>query len=331
MCENFTNDFMVKLDGKIPDDAMAIVLKELQMHVCNFEIEKKTTDVVLYQDIIPKCYKIYMVSKKIEGFSETTLKAYDLILNDFLIKVRKKLEDITSNDIRVYLYESQEIRNVSLRTVENWRKVINAFLEWCRGEGYIKLNPCRQISPIRYEKKLREPLSGVEMELVRYACQSQRERAIIEILYSTGCRVTELSNLNRSDVDFSNGEVHLFGKGKKHRISYMNAKSEVALKKYLETRTDLNDSLFVSQKSPYGRLKKNAIELIVRKVGERAGIERRLFPHLIRHTTATDAIDRGMDVTELQKILGHADLETTMIYAKISQENVKRSHKKYIV
>ena len=169
------------------------------------------------------------------------------------------------------------------------------------------------------------------MELVRYACQSQRERAIIEILYSTGCRVTELSNLNRSDVDFSNGEVHLFGKGKKHRISYMNAKAEVVLKKYLETRTDLNDSLFVSQKSPYGRLKKNAIELIVRKVGERAGIERRLFPHLIRHTTATDAIDRGMDVTELQKILGHADLETTMIYAKISQENVKRSHKKYIV
>lgn len=195
----------------------------------------------------------------------------------------------------------------------------------------MKLNPCRQISPIRYEEKPREPLNGIEMELVRYACENQRERAIIETFYSTGCRVTELSNLNICDIDFNTGEVHLFGKGKKHRTSYVNAKSEVALKKYLETRNDSNVALFVSQRKPHQRLKKNAIESIVRQIGERSGINRRLFPHLIRHTTATDAIDRGMDATELQKLLGHADLETTMIYAKISQENVKRSHKKYIV
>lgn len=331
MCENFTSEFMLKLDGKISNDAMAVVLKELQMYVCNFEIESRKTDMVLYHDVIPKCYKIYMISKKIEGFSEESSKAYHLILNDFFIHINNDLENITSNDIRSYLYESQIRRNASLRTVENWRKVINAFFEWCRCEGYLKLNPCRQISPIRYEEKPRERLNGIEMELVRYACENQRERAIIETFYSTGCRVTELSNLNICDIDFNTGEVHLFGKGKKHRTSYVNAKSEVALKKYLETRNDSNVALFVSQRKPHQRLKKNAIESIVRQIGERSGINRRLFPHLIRHTTATDAIDRGMDATELQKLLGHADLETTMIYAKISQENVKRSHKKYIV
>ena len=169
------------------------------------------------------------------------------------------------------------------------------------------------------------------MELVRDACKTYREKAIIETLYSTGCRVTELARLKKTDVDFQKGEVYLFGKGNKHRISYLNAKAEVALKKYLFSRTDNDPALFVSDRNPYHGIQKTTIEQIVKKIGQCSGIGRRVFPHLIRHTTATDALERGMNVTELQKILGHEKLNTTMIYAKVCQENVKYSHRRYVV
>lgn len=238
---------------------------------------------------------------------------------------------MTTNDIRAYLYNYQQVNQVSNRYMDGKRLVINTFLEWCRDEGYINKNPCKKIHPIKYEIKPIEPLSGIELELIRDACKTYRERAIIETLYSTGCRVTELTRLTRSDIDFQKGEVYLFGKGNKHRISYINARAEVALKKYLFSRDDDNPALFVSERKPYNALKKTSIECIVRKIGERSGIGRRVYPHLIRHTTATDALQRGMDVFDLQKIFGHEKLNTTMIYVKLCQENVKYSHKKYIV
>lgn len=220
---------------------------------------------------------------------------------------------------------------MSNRTMDGRRLVINTFLEWCRTERYIDWNPCSQIRPIKYESKPREPLTGIELELVRDACRTYREKAIIEVFYSTGCRVSEMVNLSKSDVDFVKGEVKLFGKGAKHRISYINARAEVSLKKYLFSRRDENPALFVSDRNPHDRLKKTAIEKVVREIGERSGIGRRVFPHLIRHTTATDALERGMNVAEVQKILGHEKLDTTMIYAKVCQENVKHDHRRYIV
>lgn len=211
------------------------------------------------------------------------------------------------------------------------RKGIGKLAALYLSNNYISKNPCKQIHPIKYEAKLREPLTGVEMELIRDACQTRREKAIIETFYSTGCRVSELAILKKTDVDFRKGEVHLFGKGSKHRISYINAKAEVALKKYLFSRSDDCPALFVTDRSPVRALKKEGIESIVRKIGERSGIERRVYPHLIRHTTATDALERGMNVAEVQKILGHEKLDTTMIYAKVCQDNVKYDHKRYIV
>ena len=154
---------------------------------------------------------------------------------------------------------------------------------------------------------------------------------MVELFYSTGCRVSELTRLKRKDVDFQQGEVHLFGKGSKHRTSYLNAKAEVYLKKYLFSRRDNNEALFVSERKPHNSLKKTAVESIIRKLGERSNIGRRVYPHLIRHTTATDALERGMNVVELQRILGHEKLDTTMIYAKICQDSIKYNHKRYVV
>lgn len=329
--ENFAKDFMVRLDGKVSNEDMVTILQELQMFTSNYDIQKKETNIVLYDNQLPDCYKVYMVAKKLEGLSEGTLKTYDLYLKDFLMSVNKSISCITTDDIRIYLYNFQKNRHVGNRSLDGRRLVINTFFQWCTDEGYITQNPCRQIRPIKYESKLREPLTGIEMELIRDACRTYREKAIIELFYSTGCRVSELVALNKDDIDFRKGEVHLFGKGNKHRLSYINAKAEVALKKYLFTRKDDNEALFVSERKPYNRIKKTGVEKIVREIGERSEVGRRVYPHLIRHTTATDALERGMNVAEVQKILGHEKLDTTMIYAKVCQENVKYDHKRYIV
>lgn len=329
--ENFAKDFMVRLDGKVSNEDMVTILQELQMFTSNYDIQKKETNIVLYDNQLPDCYKVYMVAKKLEGLSEGTLKTYDLYLKDFLMSVNKSISYINTDDIRIYLYNFQKTRHVGNRSLDGRRLVINTFFQWCTDEGYITQNPCRQIRPIKYESKLREPLTGIEMELIRDACRTYREKAIIELFYSTGCRVSELVTLNKDDIDFRKGEVHLFGKGNKHRLSYINAKAEVALKKYLFTRKDDNEALFVSERKPYNRIKKTGVEKIVREIGERSEVGRRVYPHLIRHTTATDALERGMNVAEVQKILGHEKLDTTMIYAKVCQENVKYDHKRYIV
>lgn len=331
MQSNFANEFITRLDGKISEEEMQLILQELQMFSNDYDIQKKETSVVPYEEQLPDCYRVYMVAKKIEGLSKGTLQTYKLYLEHFLLNVCKPIEEITANDIRVYLYSYQQTRKVSNRTMDGRRLVLNTFFDWCFQEGYIPQNPCRQIHPIKYETKLVEPLTGVELELVRDACRTQREKALVEMFYSTGCRVSEMARLQKTDVDFRKGEVHLFGKGSKHRISYINAKAEVALKKYLLQRTDDNPSLFVSARKPYKPLAKEGIEAIIKKIGERSEIGRRVYPHLIRHTTATDALERGMNVAEVQKILGHEKLDTTMIYAKVCQENVKFDHKRFIV
>lgn len=329
---DFAKEFLAKLDGKINDNDLATVLRELESFASNYDIEKKQTELVEYSCNTPPCYNAYLVSKKIEGLSDQTLKAYDMCLTHFFRNISKPLELVTANDIRIYLYEYQKTRGISNRTLDGKRLILNTFLDWCRAEKYIQENPCEQIKPIKYERKEREPLTSIELELVRDACVTKRERAIIEVFYSTGCRVSELVNLKISDIDFQNGEVHLFGKGKKHRTSYLNAKAEVALKKYMwSERKGNSNAVFTGNRSPYNPLRKTSIEQIVRRIGERSGIERRVYPHLIRHTTATDALDRGMNVAEIQKILGHEKLDTTMIYAKICQDSVKYNHRKYIV
>lgn len=329
--ENFATEFVTKLDGKISDEALKTVLQELQLFASNYDISQRETHIVPYQSKIPDCYKVYMVAKKIEGMSPESMKTYNYYLTDFFEHITKPLNELTADDIRIYLYEYQQRTGVTNRTLDGKRVVINTFMDWCASEGYISSNPCKKIKPIKYEVKEREPLSDIELELVRDACADIREKAIVETLYSTGCRVSELERLKLSDIDFQTKEVHLFGKGSKHRTSYMNAKMEVMLKKYLETREDNEDHLFVALRKPHKPINKRSIEQIISRIGKRSGIGRPVYPHLIRHTTATDGLNRGMNVAEVQKILGHAKLDTTMIYAKISHDSVKFNHRRCIV
>lgn len=332
--ENFANEFVSKLDGKISDEALRTVLQELQVFASNYDINQRETHVVPYQSNIPDCYRVYMVAKKIEGMSPESMKTYNFYLTDFFEHINRPFEQVTTNDIRIYLYETQKRTGISNRTLDGKRLVINTFMDWCWKEGYIPNNPCASIKPIKFEEKPREPLSNMELEIVRDACENYRDKAIIELFYSTGCRLSEMVNLKISDIDFTSKEVHLFGKGSKHRTSYLNAKAEYMLKKYFELerpKESISDSVFVIFRKPYNEMHKESIYARIKAIQKRSGIERSLFPHLLRHTMATDALNRGMNVAEVKEILGHEKLDTTMIYAKISHDSVKFNHKRYIV
>lgn len=300
----------------------------------NYDISKKTTEVATQNtEDMPQLLKTYLVCKKMEGLSEATLYNYGHCLKIFFNTLNKLPEQITANEIRVFLYKYQEERKISNRTLDKYREYISWFYQWACDEEYIERNPARAIKPIKHEVKPRQALSQIELEYLRKACTTPKEKAIIEVLYSTGCRISELVNLNKFDIDWNEKSVHLFGKGSKHRTSFLNAKAEVALHEYLETRMDAEECLFVSDRRPYHRIKSDALQKIVRTISERASnnIGKHVTPHVLRHTTATTAIRNGMSVEDISKLLGHEKIDTTMIYAKTSMANVQAGHKKYIV
>lgn len=331
MCKDFTTEFATKLYGKLGSEELDLVLKELYVFASNYNIEEKVTEIVPYNGYLPECYKKFFISKQINGVKKTSLESYNECLKDFFRYTNKSLNEIQTDDIRAFLYYLENVRKVSKCTQDCRRLILNSFFGWCKNEGYISTNPCAKINRIRFEPNIRQPLSNIELERVRYACDNLRDKTLLEFFYSTGCRVQEVVNLNVTDINFEKNEVIVYGKGGKYRTVFLNAKAIVLLEKYIESRQDDNPALFVSLRKPYQRIKKGAMERIIRNIGYKAGIDRNIFPHLIRHTTATTALNRGMDVTEVKEMLGHKKIETTMIYAKVSQINLKQNHERYIV
>lgn len=331
MREKFVAGFVTSLHEEIPDKYLELIRNKLAVYVNEFDITPRETAIVKYTGYLPEFYKTYLVSRKIEGLSMKTLKLYDLYLNDFFFTVNKDAKEITANDIRVYLYNAQQARNLSNRTLDSRRTAIHVFFAWASGEGYIDKNPCGTIKNIKYERIQKTPLTDIELERVRQACKTPREKALIEFLYSTGARVTEACTVKISDLDFAKSEVIVLGKGNKHRKTYLNARSKILLNQYLNIRDDTSEYLFVGSRKPHAPLKKAAVEKILRGIGEEAGMDRPLTPHLFRHTLATLLLQRGTPITEVQKILGHANINTTMIYAKVAENDVKTSHMKYAI
>lgn len=327
----FENEFMMKLIGKIPDEYLQTIQQQLEMTLVNYEVTEKETALTIYQDPVPQALKIYLAARKIEGLSVKTLQRYEKTLRNFFTAVNKPLEEITTNDIRAYLYMLLDSGKQAANALDGTRGVIRTFFEWAVDEELVSKNPARQIRPIKGEKKERTFLTDEELERVRDACENRTELAMIDFMYSTGCRVGELVILKKSDISFATHEVKLFGKGAKHRTSYMSAKCEHSLKKYLLGREDESEYLFVGRREPHNPYTNRGVEKLIQKIGERAQLPFKLVPHILRHTTATHALQRGMDVTEIQQLLGHSKLETTMIYAKIAQEDVKANHRKYII
>jgi len=271
----------------------------------------------------------FISAKKIEGCSEKTLKYYQSSIHFLLESIRKPIFKVNTNDIRSFLASYQEGRQLSKVTIDNLRRIYSSFFSWLEDEDYITKSPVRRIHKVKTDSLIKETISDEALEMLRDSCTTLRDLAMVDLLASTGMRVGELVNLNIKDVNFQERQCLVFGKGNKEREVYFNARAKIHLQQYLDTRSDDNTALFVSLKSPYSRLSINGIEVRLRKLGTTCDIGR-VHPHKFRRTLATMAIDKGMPIEQVQKLLGHVKIDTTLHYAMVNQTNVKMAHRKYI-
>ena len=276
-----------------------------------------------------RLFESFLDSKKLEGRSDNTLHYYRTTLEKLLASFDKPLQNVTTNDIREWLLLYKET-GVSNTTVNNVRRIFSSFFGWLEAEEYILRDPMRRIHRVKEEYQIKKPFSEWEIERLRvHLKDSVRDRAMFELLLSTGMRLTELRGLNQGDVDFSEREIIVFGKGAKQRIVYFDERTSLFLQKYLESRDDDNPALFVTIKNPHERLGKAGIGTTVREWGRNTNIEN-VHPHRFRRTMATRALRAGMPIEQIQVILGHSSIETTRIYAKVNQDDVKYAHRKYV-
>ena len=271
----------------------------------------------------------FLAAKKVEGCSLNTLEYYHSTLTKMLEGIDKRVDNIQTDDLRKYLAQHREMRNSSKTTIDNIRRIFSSFFSWLEDENYILKNPVKRIHRIKTPRVVKETLNDEELGALCDCCSNVRDLAMLELLISTGMRVGELVNLNINDVNFNERECVVFGKGEAERIVYFDARCKLHLLEYLDSRKDSNPALFVSFKRPYNRLGINGVEMRLKKLGEDAGVFN-VHPHKFRRTMATNAIDKGMPIEKVQKLLGHMQIDTTMRYAMVNQNNVKISHRKFI-
>ena len=275
------------------------------------------------------CLEAFLTAKRLEGCSEKTLRYYRATIATMLEQVRKSPQQIVTDDLRVYLTEYQAARKSSRVTIDNIRRILSSFFVWLEDEDRIIKSPVRRIHKVKAAQTIKDTYTDEALERLRDACTATRNLAIIDMLASTGMRVGEMVTLNRSNVDFEERECVVFGKGSKERVVYFDARTKIHLQKYLEERKDTNEALFVSLKNPYDRLQIGGLEAMLRRMGRRLQLAR-VHPHKFRRTLATTAIDKGMPIEQVQQLLGHQKIDTTMHYAMVRQQNVKLAHRKFI-
>ena len=325
MKQNFIKDV---IQGMLPylNNAQNEKLQEvLQYTLANYEVTEKKQEKNSEQDFV----ELFLSAKRIEGCSEKSLKYYKATIKAMLTELQKDVKHIVTDDVRKYLTEYHEKKKSSKVTIDNIRRILSSFFSWLEDEDYILKSPVRRIHKVKTGTNIKETYSDEALELMRDNCTELRDLAIIDMLASTGMRVGEMVLLNRNDIDFNERECVVFGKGSKERVVYFDARTKIHLQNYLKSRTDDNPALFVSLKSPHERLKIGGVEVRLREFGKQLGLHK-VHPHKFRRTLATRAIDKGMPIEQVQQLLGHAKIDTTMQYAMVSQNNVKLSHRKYI-
>ena len=276
-----------------------------------------------------KVVDLFISAKRVEGCSAKSLKYYSVTIATMLSAIQKDIRHINTDDLREYLTEYQNGKHASKVTIDNIRRILSSFFSWLEDEDYIVKSPVRRIHKVKSTSTIKEIYSDESLETMRDNCVTIRDLAIIDMLASTGMRVGEMVLLNREDVDFQERECVVLGKGDKERPVYFDARTKLHLQQYLDSRIDDNPALFVSLKAPYNRLKIGGVEVRIRELGRRLGIKK-AHPHKFRRTLATTVIDKGMPIEQLQTLLGHARIDTTLMYAKVKQRNVKLAHRKYI-
>ena len=317
---------LVKILNEMADYLNISQMKKLQETLLKHlaENEAKTEEIPNVEYL-----KMFIDAKQIEGCSERTLQYYRVTIEHMLGSIETPIRKITTDEIRGYLVDYQKVNNCSKVTVDNVRRNMSSFFSWLEEEDYILKSPMRRIHKIKTKQPVKDTITDEMIEKLRDNCTCVRDLAMIDLLYSTGIRVGELVGLNISDIDFEERECIVFGKGDKERRVYFDAKAKLHLQEYIESRTDDNPALFVTLDAPHARLKISGVEIRVRELGRKLNIDK-IHPHKFRRTMATRAIDKGMPIEQVQKILGHSQIDTTMQYAIVNQNNVKVSHRRYI-
>lgn len=277
----------------------------------------------------PDYLELFLSAKRIEGCSEKTLNYYRATILTMLNGLKKDVKQVTTEEIRQYLTDYQARKQSSKVTIDNIRRILSSFFSWLEDEDYILKSPVRRIHKVKTVSNIKETYSDEALELMRDNCNELRDLAMIDLLASTGMRVGEMVLLNREDINFNERECVVFGKGNKERMVYFDARTKIHLQNYLNSRDDSDPALFVSLKSPHYRLIINGVEKRLRNFGQQLGINK-VHPHKFRRTLATLAIDKGMPIEQLQQLLGHKRIDTTLQYAMVKQSNVKIAHRKYL-
>lgn len=317
------------VQGMLPylNNAQVEKLQEVLLHVLwDYDIspsDGKTKE--QEQDLLA----LFLAAKRIEGCSEKSLNYYQATTQAMLDGIGKPIKEIVTEDIRQYLTNYQKERHSSRVTIDNIRRILSSFFSWLEDEDYILKSPVRRIHKVKTASNIKETYSDETLELMRDSCSEMRDLAMIDLLASTGMRVGEMVLLNRDDVDFAERECVVFGKGDKERMVYFDARTKLHLQAYLESRSDDNPALIVSLKAPFNRLSIGGVETRLRELGKQLGVHK-VHPHKFRRTLATMAIDKGMPIEQLQQLLGHKRIDTTLQYAMVKQSNVKLAHRKYI-
>ena len=319
MSNNLTN-YQLELLKNV----LIIQFKNIEITVLTDEIKKKEE-----QNTNEKYINSFLSAKEVEGCSARTIKYYRENIENLIAKLDKPIKIVTTEDIRKYLSDYKESNKCSSVTIDNLRRIFSSFFSWLEDEDYIIKSPVRRIHRVKTATLVKETFSDENIETMRDECKFIRDLAMIELLYSTGIRVGELVNLNIEDINFEDRSCIVQGKGNKQREVYFDARTKIHLKQYLESRKDNNNALFVSKNKPHQRLSISGVERIVRNLDFETNINK-VHPHKFRRTLATMAIDKGMPIEQVQKLLGHVKIETTMHYAMVNQNNVKNSHRKYI-
>lgn len=329
MKEEIVTAIMQEMMPLLNDNQLAVLKETVRAKLCGYDIKKKETSLMRTDQNGMNYLQAFLSSFRQNGKSEGTVEQYQGHLGRMLSYVGKNVQEIEDDDLIDYMHKYKQLRRVSGRYLNNMRLVFNSFFRWLQRRKIILRNPVDGLEPIKYRQTVKKPLSPEELEKVRCACERERDLAIVEFLYSSAVRVSELTALNRDDICWEADDVMVLGKGNKEREVYLNARAHLHLRQYLESRTDDNPALFVGEKAPHERLTRAGVEYIISKLGAAAGVDN-VHPHRFRRTSATDLLRMGMPIEQVQELLGHTKIETTRIYCTVTKEQVKSSHRRYM-
>ncbi len=325
MTKEIVNDVMQRMLPNLDNSQLKQLKLVLESTLLRYRITEQEHGIEDQIDLV----EMFIVSKRIEGCSEKTLKYYQTTIEDMVSKLNKSVRNISTENLREYLTEYHNRNHSSKVTIDNIRRILSSFFSWLEDEDYIIKSPVRRIHKIKTLSNIKETFSDEDLERMRDHCSELRDLAMIELLISTGMRVGELVLLNREDINFLERECVVFGKGNKERIVYFDARAKLHLQNYLASRFDDNPALFVTLRAPHNRIQIGGIEHRLRQIGRQMNISK-VHPHKFRRTLATKAIDKGMPIEQLQRLLGHQRIDTTLMYAMVKQSNVKSAHRKYL-